>query len=210
MLSKLSIILMLAYPIVAHTTLWLERPLFIIGYLIFIFSLLAIDKCLNKHWYSGLTLFIISGFIAYFMQQTYAQYLLYFPPILILFSLFLLFSHSLQSGQIPLITRYAVMMNDNKRLEERHFRYTQSLTRVWSVFLLLMVLTSIFLAIFYSKYSWSLFSNIISYILITAFFIIEFFYRKRYLSGVASLQGGFFQYMRKVIKIRPHNITKNN
>ena len=209
MLSKLSITLMFAYPIVAHTSLWLERPLFIIGYLIFIFSLLAIDKCLNKHWYSGITLFIIIGFIAYFMQQTYAQYLLYFPPILILFSMFILFSHSLQSGQTPLITRYALIINNNKKLEDRHFRYTQSLTRVWAVFLLLMVLTSVFLAIFYSPHIWSLFSNIISYILITVFFIIEFFYRKRYLSDITSVQGGFFKYLRKIIKIRPHTLTKN-
>lgn len=209
MLSKLTITLMIAYPIVAQTGLWLEQPLFIIGYLMFIFLLFAIEKCRNKHWYSGIALFIVIGFITYFMQQPYVQFLLYVPSILILFSLFILFSHSLQSGQTPLITRYAVMMNDNKRLEDRHFSYTKTLTVVWSGFFLLMVLTSLFLAIFYSVTTWSLFSNVISYILITAFFIIEFFYRKQYLSNVPSLQGGFFQYIGKVVKIRPQNLTKD-
>ena len=210
MFNKLAIILMLAYPAVAHTALWLEQPLFVISYLVFIFSLFAMDKCINRHWYSGLALWILIAFVTYFIQQTYAQYLIYLPSIFILFSLFLLFSHSLQKGQTPLITHYAIILNNKQKLDEQHFSYTRSLTLVWAIFLLSMVIISITLAVFYSLASWSLFSNIISYVLITIFFVLEFFFRKRYFPNIPSLKGGFFKYIRTIIKIRPHHGQKRN
>ncbi len=204
MLSKILITLMLAYPIVAYIVLWLKQPQIIIAYLILIFFLLAIEKCWNKHWYSGLTLLLFVGLIAYFMQQSYVQYLLYFPPILILSGLFILFSQSLLSGQTPLITRYAHILGDN--LKEQHLRYNRSLTVAWSVFFLLMALTSILLAIFSTIDTWSLFTHVISYLLIGSFFVIEFIYRKRHFAG--EIEDSFFQFIRKIIKIRPHNLSK--
>ena len=209
MFNKLATILMLAYPAVAHTALWLEHPIFIIGYLIFIFSLFAIDKCINHLWYSGLALWLLIAFVTYFIQQTYAQYLIYLPSIFILFSLFLLFSSSLQKGQTPLITHYAIILNNNQKLDEEHFRYTYSLTLVWAIFLLSMVVISIILAVFYSLAAWSLFSNIISYVLITTFLVLEFFFRKRYFPNIPSLKGGFFKYIRSIIKIRPSMDKRN-
>jgi len=157
-----------------------------------------------KTWYKGITLLVFIGFTTYFIQQAYIQYLLYLPPILILLGLFILFSHSLLSGQTPLITRYAKILGD--KLKEPHLRDNRSLTIVWSVFFLLMALTSILLAIFSTMDKWSLFTHVISYLLIGSFFIIEFIYRKLRFAG--EIEGGFFQFIRKIIKIRPHNLTK--
>ena len=204
MLSKLSITLMVAYPLVAYITLWFKLPYFLIGYLLLILLLLAIEKCRNQNWFSATSLFAVIAVLTYFMQQAYMQYLLYFPPILILFSLFILFSQSLLAGQTPLITRYAQMLGN--KLEDRHLRYNRSLTIIWSMFFLLMVLTSILLAVFSSMDNWSLFTHVISYLLIASFFIIEFIYRKQRFGD--EIKGNFFQFIRKIIKIRPHNLTK--
>lgn len=204
MLSKFSITLMVAYPLVAYVALWLKQPHFIIGYLLLVLFLLAVAKCQTQNWFSGISLLATIGVIAYFIQQTNIEYLIYLPPILILFSLFILFSQTLLTGQTPLITRYAQMLGD--KLEDRHLRYNRSLTIVWSLFFLLMVLTSILLALFSSMDNWSLFTHVISYLLIASFFIIEFFYRKRRFSG--EIEGNFFQFIGKIIKIRPHNLTK--
>jgi uncharacterized membrane protein len=195
---------MIAYPLVAYVALWLKQPHFIIGYLLLIFFLLAVEKCRNQNWYSGISLFTAIAVIAYFMQQANIEYLIYLPPILVLFSLFILFSQTLLAGQTPLITRYAQMLGDN--LEDQHLRYNRSLTIAWSLFLLLMVLTSILLALFSSMENWSLFTHVISYLLIASFFIIEFVYRKRRFGD--EIEGNFFQFMGKIIKIRPHNLTK--
>jgi len=101
MLRKLSITLIIAYPLAAYIALWLEQPLIIIGYLISIFFLLAIEKFRNKHWLAGILLLIVIGVISYLVQQTYQQYLLLLPPILMLLSLFILFAQSLLVGQTP-------------------------------------------------------------------------------------------------------------
>ncbi len=204
MLRKLSITLIIAYPLAAYIALWLEQPLIIIGYLMSIFFLLAIEKFLNKHWSAGIILIIVIGVITYLIQPAYRQYLLFLPPILVLLSLFILFAQSLLAGQTPLITRYASILGDS--LDERYLRYNRNLTSIWSVFFLLMTITSILLAIFTSLEVWSFFTYVLSYLLLGSFFIIEFMFRKHYFAG--EIEGGFFQFIRKIIKIKPHNLTK--
>ena len=204
MLSKLSIMLMIAYPIVAYIVLWLKQPIYIIAYLLFIFFLIAVEKCRDKKWGSGISLLILVGIISVFIQQAYIQHLFFLPPILILITLFLLFSQSLLKEKIPLITRYAHLLGETP--SERRLRYNKSLTVVWTVFILLMLITSIVLAIFSSVDTWSLFTHVVSYILMGLLFVIEFFYRKHVFAG--EVEGGFFQFISKLIKIRPHHVSK--
>ena len=203
-LNTLSIAMMAAYPLMAYVSLWLKQPIFVIAYLLLILLLVAVDKYRHQHWFTGSVLIFAIAVILYFIQQTQIHYLLYLPPILILFSLFILFSQSLSAGQTPLISRYAKLLGG--KLEERHLRYNRSLTIVWAGFFLLMATSSILLALFSSMDVWSLFTHVISYLLIAAFFIIEFIYRKHRFAG--EIEGGFFQFIRKIIKIRPHNLTK--
>ena len=202
MLNKFAITLMVVYPLVAYIALWLKQPLLVIGYLLLIFAFFAIDKCRTKHWISGIALFLLIGVTVYFMRQPVIQYMVYFPPILILLSLFMLFSQSLQAGQTPFITRYAMLLGD--KLEDKHLRYNRTLTIIWSMFFLLMAITSILFAVFFSRDIWSLFTHIISYLLIASFFIIEFMYRKHHFAG--EIEGGFFQFISKIIKIRPASL----
>ena len=207
MLSKLLLTLMIAYPVVAFVILWFKQPLFLIIYLLSIFLLLSIQKCINKKWASAAILFTIVGLISYFIQQENIEYFIYMPPMLMLFGLFILFSQSLFGDQIPLITRYAMMLNDKDKIDERHYNYSRLLTILWSIFFLLMAIISLSLAIFSSLDTWSLFTNVISYILIAAFFVIEFYVRKRLFSNLDSLEGGFFQFIRKISKISPFSIN---
>ncbi len=194
--------MMVAYPLVAYITLLLKQPLFLIGYLILILLLVSIEKCRSQRWYTGGALLAVIALILYLIQQTYIQYLIFLPPILILFSLFILFSQSLTAGKIPLISLYAKLLGN--KLDEAHLRYNRSLTIIWAGFFLLMATTSILLAVFSSTDTWSLFTHVISYVLIASFFIIEFMYRKRHFSG--EIEGGFFQFIIKIIKIRPTNL----
>lgn len=204
MLRKLSIILIIAYPLAAYIALWLGQPLIIINYLMLVFSLLAVEKFYNKHWLAGLVLVMVIAIISYLMQQAYRQYLIFLPPILMLLSLFVLFAQSLLAGQTPLITRYAKLLGDT--LHERHLRYNRNLTIIWSAFFLLMTITSAFLAIIASLEVWSFFTYVLSYILLGSFFIIEFMFRKHYFAG--EIEGGFFQFIRKIVKIKPHQLNK--
>ena len=76
MLRKLSITLIIAYPLVAYIALWLEQPLIIIGYLMSIFLILAIEKFQNKHLEAGFMMLMVVAIIGYLMQPTFRQYLL--------------------------------------------------------------------------------------------------------------------------------------
>lgn len=193
---------MVLYPVIAYIMLWLERPLLLITYLLFIFALFALNLCLTRRLLAGLCLFILIAITGYIMQKPGVEYLVYLPPILILLGLFMLFFQSLRQGETPLITRYAMLLGD--KLEQRHLRYNRSLTLVWAIFLLSMATISIILAVFYSRDSWSLFTHVISYGLIAALFIIEFSYRKYHFAG--EIEGGFFQFISKIIKIRPTSL----
>ena len=194
--------MIVVYPLIAFIGLWLEQPLFVISYLLLIFFVVGIEKCLTQHWFTATVLFSIIASILYFIQQAYIQYLLFLPPILILFTLFILFSQSLTAGKTPLISLYAKFLGD--KLEERHLRYNRSLTILWSVFFFIMATCSILLALFSSIENWSLFTHVISYLLVALFFIIEFMYRKHHFAG--EIKGGFFQFISKIIKIRPTNL----
>lgn len=201
-LNKLSIAMMVFYPLVAFTSLSLNHPLFIIGYLLLILFVISLDKFLERHWLSASLLFISIAFILYITQQVEFQYLLFLPPLLIIFSLFVLFSQSLVAGNTPLISLYAKLLGD--KLEERHLRYNRKLTILWSVFFFAMGISSILLALFASFDNWSLFTHVISYLLVALFFVIEFMYRKHHFAG--EVEGGFFQFIVKIIKIRPTNL----
>lgn len=196
--------MMLLYPLAAYASLWLNQPLLVISYLMLLLLFVSIEKYRNQHWYSGSILLFCITLIFYFIQQSYIQYIHFLPPILILFSLFILFSQSLTTKQIPLISRYAELLGDKH--EDRHLHYYRKLTLLWSGFFLFMTVTSILLAVFSSVETWSFFTYVISYLLVAIFFITEFIYRKRHFSG--EIEGSFFQFIRKIIKIRPHTLTK--
>lgn len=193
---------MVLYPVVAYIALWLERPLLLIAYLLFTITLFALNLCLKKRLLAGVSLFFLVGVTGHFIQKPGIEYLVYLPPILIFISLFMLFFQSLREGETPLITRYAKLLGD--KLEERHLRYNRSLTLIWAIFLLSMAAISIILAVFFSMDTWSLFTHVISYGLIAALFITEFSYRKYHFAG--EIEGGFFQFIFKIIKIRPTSL----
>ena len=194
--------MMTVYPLIAFVSLSSEQPLYIISYLLLIIFVVSLDKCQHQQWGSATVLFFIIASIFYFMQQTNIQYLLFLPPLLIIFSLFVVFSQSLTEGKTPLISLYAKLLGD--RLEERHLRYNRKLTIAWSVFFFTMGTSSILLALFGTFDNWSLFTHVISYLLVAVFFVIEFFYRKHHFAG--EVEGGFFQFIIKIIKIRPTNL----
>lgn len=198
--------LMIAYPIVAFISLSLDQPYFIISYLLLILFVFGVKNFLDKHWLVATIIFITIVSILYLIQQAYIQLLLFLPPILILLSLFILFSQSLTAGKTPLITLYAKLLGD--KLEEKHLRYNRSLTIIWSALFFFMLTCSILLARFSSIYNWSLFTHVISYILVALLFIFEFRYRKHYFAG--EVKGGFFQFISKIIRIRPSSFWSSS
>lgn len=202
-LSTLSIILAAIYPLAAYIGLWLEQPLIVISYLAFLLLLISITKLSQRQWLTSLIILSCITLIFIGVQKSFSEYLLYLPPVLILLSLFGLFSQTLAANQTPLISQYAIKFGN--KTDAKHMRYYRTLTILWAGLFLLMASISILLAVFSSIETWSLYTHIISYLVVGIFFIAEFFYRKKLFTE--DDHGSFIYFMRKIIKTRPHSLT---
>lgn len=101
--------------------------------------------------------------------------ILYLPPILIATSLLYLFGRTLMPGEEPLISHFARRVEGDR--DEAVFRYTRSLTWIWTLFFAAMLIESVVLALFAPIEIWSLFTNLINYLLIGGLFLVELLYR---------------------------------
>jgi uncharacterized membrane protein len=98
-------------------------------------------------------------------------------PVLINLILCLLFARTLFGGGEALISRFA-RIDRGGVLPAELARYTRRLTAAWAAFFALMAATSAGLALWGSFAAWSLFTNVLNYVLIAAFFVAEYAYRR--------------------------------
>lgn len=99
-----------------------------------------------------------------------------FYPVLISFSLFVIFSTSLFYPP-PIIERLARLQHPN--LPEQGVRYTRKVTLVWCVFFMLNGLIATATALWSSFAFWSLYNGFISYLLMGLLMSIEYGVRIR-------------------------------
>lgn len=203
-LNQISIAMIAVYPFIAYFSLWLDKPLVVVSYLIIVLFLMTAEKFFSQQLFTGSLLLLSIIFIVLYIQSAPVHYLLFLPPVLILLNLFILFAQSLSKDKTPLISLYAKLLGD--KLEERHLRYNRNLTKLWASFFLTMIIISITLALFSSLDSWSLFTHVISYGLIASLFLVEFIYRKYHFSG--EVKYSFFQFIHKIMNIHLDVLNK--
>lgn len=137
------------------------------------FVLLAARKALP--WW----LIVVAGgaaLIAGSMDRQIAARLAFLPPILIYVFLCWAFGRTLAPGREALVTRIARLVRDGE-LPEPLVVHTRRVTWLWTVTLALMAATSLALARFAAPATWSLFTNVLSYALLAALFVLEYVYR---------------------------------
>lgn len=100
---------------------------------------------------------------------------LYLPPIVFNLAFALGFGRTLRAGTTPLIERF-MRTRDGDDLPPALVRYGRQLTWVWVVFFLSMALTAIMVALLASLETWSLFANVVNYLLVAALFVAQFVY----------------------------------
>jgi uncharacterized membrane protein len=98
-------------------------------------------------------------------------------PVLLNLILCVLFARTLRGGGEPLITRFARVARGGS-LPAELARYTRRLTAAWAAFFALMAMTSAALALWGSFAAWSLFTNVLNYVLVAVFFVAEYAYRR--------------------------------
>ena len=104
-------------------------------------------------------------------------WLLYSPPVALNLALCALFALTLRAGKDPLVSRFARIERGGV-LPPDLVSYTRNLTLAWAGFFALMAAISLALALAGPLALWSLFSNIVNYVLVVVFFVLEYLYRR--------------------------------
>lgn len=106
-----------------------------------------------------------------------AEWLLFVPPIVINLALAWVFGRTLVRDRVPLISRFALM--ELGTLNTEVASYTRRLTWLWTALFVAAAGISLALALSGDRDAWSLFTNLINYLLVAALFLGEFVYRRR-------------------------------
>jgi uncharacterized membrane protein len=96
-------------------------------------------------------------------------------PVVINAVLCAVFGLTLRRGQDALITRFARMEHDTLPADVE--AYTRRLTVLWTLFFAVMAVTTVVLEAVASRTVYSLFANVINWVLLAAFLVGEYLYR---------------------------------
>ncbi len=163
-----------AYPLLNHAAASLDEPRWAaLG-----IALLAWG--IASGWRNGLAALLLAVAtlaLSLLIAARFPGLLLYTPPVAINLALCTLFARTLHGGREPLVSRFA-RLERGGQLAPDLARYTRNLTRAWAGFFVLMAAISATLAVTGPLAAWSLFSNILNYLLVVLFFILEYAYRR--------------------------------
>ena len=119
---------------------------------------------------------LFSG-VALALSMLWPAAVLFAPPLAVYLALGATFAATLRTGDEPLVSRFA-RIERGAELPPELVRYTRALTGLWVLFFVAMATISLILALAGPRELWSLFTNVVSYILLALFFGCEYLYRR--------------------------------
>jgi len=153
--------------------------------------------------------------------------LLYIAPVLVPLFLGWIFGRTLAQGRTPLIAQFIEIMHakDAPPPQPEVWPYARRLTWTWTLFFAALATTNLLLAMLAEpdglllaagvkplatvpQYWWSLFANGIGYMLIAAFFAIEYAYRRRRFPQQPFRS--FFDFMRQMSAAMPALLRRDS
>lgn len=191
--------LALAYPLIAHLAVVRNSMALLVvalALLIVVPMLPALSRGSVAAWTAVPA--VIAG-LWWVSRSTHATLPLYIAPILVPGFMAGIFGSSLLAGQTPVIEQLIRVMEpgDHGGAPEQEIRaYARTLTAAWTVLFVAICATNLVLGLLAEpdglllaagisppltvpEMAWSLFANLIGYLLVAAFFLIEYAYRRR-------------------------------
>lgn len=156
--------------------------------------------------------------LALLYRSGHAHLPLMLPPVLFNLAIGLYFARSLAVGRMPLIERIVRTLNDGQVHHPDVPAYARAWTRAWAVILLALAAVNAVLALLASPNGvllslgfapvpavplalWSLFANLLNYLIVAAVFVAEYVYRSRRFPH--SDYGGFIGFLKRVGRLGP-------
>lgn len=198
MTRLLPALLAVSYPLLAHAAAWsgqghLALLAGAVLALIMLWPGLAARRPL-----SWLLLLIAAAALAGLARLDLATLPLFAPPVLLNAFLAWVFGRTLAPGRRPLIETMVWVLRDRpEHIDPAIQRYARRLTALWAVLLGALALVNLILALCAAPdglllsvgiappvavplAAWSLFANVLNYVIVAVFFVVEFTLRKRY------------------------------
>ena len=197
MLASIISLALLLYPAVVHACIVYDIPQYAVLYLSIILMLLMIEKFPVKVKY---LIVFLSPVIVYVVlrYESISRLALYILPVLVCLIFFKIFARTLVSGKVPLVTRMAEITQGD--LDDDVVRYTRSLTGVWALVFLGLAVESTLLAFFAPFELWSLFTNVINYIIVALVFVGDYLVRRKTLASWRNQ--GFKHFIDSITKVK--------
>lgn len=164
------------YPLAVHLSVVYKVPFIIACLLPLFYFVLARPFSGNKKQIIIksliFTLLILIGLLSWLYLD---HSIIYLPPVLMISLILYPFVRSVMPGKTPLITRFYQLTKAENDPEVS--RYTDKLTWIWIVFIMLLLINTLILTVLAPLELWSLFTNFINYILLLTMLVLEWLFR---------------------------------
>ena len=200
----MQVALLCCYPVLIHLSVVLQQPLLRVPALVLLTAGIAYKGLLRKSraaWITLITVVLVTLAASQINEWLYAFYL---PPVLIPALIASVFIRSLLPGREPLVTAIGERARGPLTVEMRS--YTRIVTLMWAILLCSMTLLGIVLPLTAGEHIWSLYTNVISYLLVAVFFVGEYLYRRFHFKDHD--HPGFRQYLEIVLRSGNNNRRK--
>ena len=198
----MSLLVVLLYPVISHTAIVLGHPQWSAIYLLALIGYFLVKELIDSKYKTALVLLILFIAGSWLVSGEQLFIFMYLPPVVISLALLVIFGRTLQADNVPIITRYAELIDGE--LSNELVDYTYRVTQIWTFFFFLLFVECIALAIFAPTAIWSLFTNVINYVAIAVMFIAEYIYRKKIYRDLP--KRSFMQFMQRVVRIKPSEL----
>ena len=205
-MSFIFTLLLVAYPLVMHSSIHYGHAEIAVYYLAMLLTLPLVFALLHRRrpagWMLGITLLalLIAG-----LGVIKAGVMIIIPPAVIFAALFVFFAQSLRVDATPVVTRFAEVIRAEELSPEIR-AYTRKATIAWSVFFLAMLMISLLLGLWAPLETWSWFSNFLAYVLIAVMFIAEYLVRRHSLQD--HVDYSFIQFLRNLRRVDYRHVFK--
>jgi uncharacterized membrane protein len=186
-----------AYPLLAHAATVTASSRLTLASVVALALAVLLPGLLALRPAAWLGAVLATAVIALLARQDAAALLLFLPPVLINVFMAWLFGRTLGSGRPSLIERLVRLLHPPEEdLDPAIAAYAARLTAAWTVLFTTLASVNLLLALFATPgglleaaglaptwavpiETWSLFANLLNYLVVGLFFVVEWIYRRR-------------------------------
>lgn len=217
-------ILALAYPVTAHIAIASQSESLTIASLAVLGSLILLPGLAEGNRMAWLLVPAVIAGILLLSRTRSGSLPLYAPPVLITGFIAWTFARTLAPARTPLIERFVRLMHGPGEPIDVAIRdYARRLTGIWAALLttlstvnltlaLLAVPTGLLISLGIEPYMpvpqavWSLFANVLNYVIVAVFFVGEHLYRRQRFP--LEPYRNVFQFIRRVVALGPQILSE--